>query len=396
MHWKRAPGVSIVSVPAGHEIAVRDFLATSPEAHFAELDVFPDRQSVVLNDPKATNQWHHPLIGSTNAWTVAGGSPSIRVAIVDDPFQMDHPDLAPHVVPGWNVSLHQAVTASSGLGHSTLAAGLIAAVTGNAVGVAGLTRCSILPVAAPDYSISQIHNAIIWAADHGARVVNVSWNVAHSPTLNAAGEYLRDRAQGIFLVSADNPRRLYSFPNHPFIIAVGMTDDRDASVSGYGDFIDLTAPGWNVYSTTIAGAYDGASGTSFAAPIVAGIAAHLLAINPSLTTAQLTNILQQSVADLGAPGWDPFFGAGRVNFAAAARAAFDTLPVSRIQQFGPRHFAAIHDPRATLQLLAFDEPGTLPRALPSVLASTNNGLVHFLVEGDLPSSSFFQLKISLP
>jgi thermitase len=89
----------------------------------------------------------------------------------------------------------------------------------------------------------------------------------------------------------------------------------------------LAAPGWNIYSTTIGSSYEYDTGTSYAAPIVAGVAATLLSINPNLTTDQLMGLLQSSADDLGAPGWDAFYGWGRLNYGRAALGAFATLPV---------------------------------------------------------------------
>src|SRR5262249_38704461 len=94
--------------------------------------------------------------------------------------------------------------------------------------------------------------------------------------------------------------------------------------------VDLSAPGVNISTTTNGGAYGAGSGTSFSAPIVAGVAALVISVNPALTPAQVTSVLEQSADDLGSPGWDPSYGWGRVNAARAVSMAggsmADTTP----------------------------------------------------------------------
>jgi hypothetical protein len=113
------------------------------------------------------------------------------------------------------------------------------------------------------------------------------------------------------------------------VVAVGATDSNDllASFSNFGTYVDLTAPGVNIVTTTAGGGYGGVSGTSFSSPIAAGVAALVLSRNPSLSAQQLVTLLEQNSDDLGALGYDPIFGWGRVNASRAVVAAGGgTLP----------------------------------------------------------------------
>ncbi|MGH7953794.1 MAG: S8 family serine peptidase, partial [Limisphaerales bacterium] len=168
--FKGARHVAALRVESGVELQAVRVLARRPNVEFAELDSFERRESFP-DDPLVTNQWHHQVLGSVQAWALSQGQSFIRVAIVDTPFQMDHPDLVPHVVNGWDVDHNIAVTNSSGIDHSTLCAGLAAAVINNDLGIAGMGNCTILPISI-NGAISEMYDAVIWAADHEVRVVN--------------------------------------------------------------------------------------------------------------------------------------------------------------------------------------------------------------------------------
>jgi subtilisin family serine protease len=394
VRWNDGCEVSAVPTGIGAEIAIRDLLLESPEVTFAELDLLADRQSLSINDPRATNQWHHAVIGTTNAWQVSPGKKTVRIGIIDDAFQMDHPDLAANVVPGWDMDRNQPITSAAGHWHSTRGAGLAAAIAGNGIGIAGVSQCAILPISGTNYTISFFYNAIVWAADHNVRVVNASWDIANSATINSAAQYLRDQIQGILLVPGENIRRQLSYVNHPYIFAVSMTDELDEDISAYGNHIDLAAPGWNIYSTTSGNGYEYDTGTSYSTPIVAGVAAALLSINPSLTTDQLIALLKTSADDLGQPGYDIFYGSGRLNYKRAALAAFATLPVSRINQVGPRTVTVPQMPNAQYQLGRAPDPAG-PWNPIQALITTNENVIRF-EDPDSNLSSFYRVQVTLP
>ena len=322
--FKGLEKVRVLRVEEGREWEAVLALRQRKDVAFAELDTYQERQ-FKPNDPLRSNQWHHPVIGSFEAWNYSRGEPFVRIAIVDAPFQMNHPDLAAQTDAGWDAVDEVPVTSSSGIEHSTICAGMAAAGINNMVGVAGAGNCRLVPINI-NGALSEMHNAVVWAADHGIRVVSISWTGGNSDTVNEAGEYLRTKARGVLVMAGVNGTGFLDYTNQPSIYCISMTDAADNMRSRFGNHIDLAAPGWDVYSTTIGGGYRFDTGTSYATPLVAGIAGVLLGINPILTGDEAMELLKDTAQDFGSTGWDQFFGWGRVNFGAAAVAARATVP----------------------------------------------------------------------
>jgi subtilisin family serine protease len=293
------------------------------DVEFAELDTFEERQ-FMPNDPQITNQWHHAVIGSFRAWDHGLGSRRVHIAIVDKPFQTDHPDLAPNVVPGWDIVANAPIKPSADNFHSTMCAGIAAAVINNGKGVAGVANCAILPINI-NGAISEMYNATIWAADHGIRVVNISWSGANTDTLEAAGRYLKTKSGGILAMpSLDGSGRL-NWTNQPDIYCISMTDAADNLRSRFGPHVDFAAPGFKIFSTAPGGGYAYGTGASYSAPLFAGVVAALFSINPVLGPDDAIAILKRTAFQPGQSPWNEFFGWGRINFAAAAAAASEPI-----------------------------------------------------------------------
>ncbi len=323
--FRNAAHVTALRVEPLREVDAIQALRERDDVEFAELDLFESRE-LQPDDPLISSQWHHQVIGSFAAWGYSLGEPSIRIAIVDTPFQMDHPDLAAHTDPGWDVVNGVTIESSAGIDHSTISAGMAAAVIGNGAGVAGASNCRILPINI-DGAISEMYDAVIWAADHDVRVVNISWTGADSDTLNAAGAYLKTKARGILAMPGVNGSGFLDYPNQPNICCISMTDAADNVRSRFGNHIDFAAPGWEIFSTTTNSSYTAATGTSYATPLFCGVVATLFSINPALSADDVIQILKSSAIDLGSPGWDQYYGFGRINFAGAAAAAAASRPV---------------------------------------------------------------------
>jgi subtilisin family serine protease len=274
------------------------------------------------NDPKYFDQWHLPRIHMPEAWTTSTGASSVMVAIIDSGVEPTHPDLAAKLVTGWNFLTGTSDTTDQ-VGHGTAVAGTLAALSDNGIGVAGVSwRSPILPVTVVDMSehaaYSDIAAGIQYAADRGARIINVSiGGEAPSATLQTAVDYASARGALVF-AAAMNSASLT--PNYPAAcsgaVAVAATDPTNhlATFSNFGDWITLAAPGVDILTTSMGGGYGYWSGTSFASPIAAGVAALLLAVQPNLTNAQLVQLLVQTA--------DPLGGSLRmVNAAGAVQAA---------------------------------------------------------------------------
>lgn len=313
--------VHLVDVPAGQERAIVRRLAGHPHIRFAEVDERVEL-SLTVNDPYYGSQWHLPKINAPTAWDASTGG-NVTIAILDtgtDP----HPDLS--LVAGWNFYDNNSNTADVH-GHGTAVAGTAAAIGNNAEGVAGVAwSANIMPMRISDTSgygyWSAVAQALNWSADNGARVANISYMVSGSSTVQQAASYFRSRG-GVVAAAAGNTGGDAGMPNTGVILTVSATDSNDvrASWSTYGAVVDIAAPGVGIVTTARGGWYTSGSGTSFAAPIVAGVAALVIARRPDLTATQIEEVLLLSATDLGAVGNDPYYGAGRVDAAAAVQRA---------------------------------------------------------------------------
>ena len=212
-------------------------------------------------------------------------------------------------------------------GHGTHVAGIAAAVVNNSVGVAGVAGgAKIMPVkvlGSNGYGYStDIIEGIIWVADNGADVINLSLGMYdYSQAIQDAVNYAYNK--GIVIVAAAGNDNI-SYPSYPAacsnVISVAAIRQNlaKASFSNYGSTIDIAAPGENIYSTTYNGSYGYMNGTSMASPFVAGVAALILSTNPAYTPNQVETLITSTAIDLGTTGRDDVFGAGLVNVSLSA------------------------------------------------------------------------------
>ena len=321
-------------------------------------------------------------IEAVEAWGIEPGSDTIIVGVLDGGLNVKHPDIAARVwinageipgndkdddangyiddVNGWAFANNQededwpgAANVYDGLGHGTNVAGIIGAIGGNEIGVAGVARCRIMPVKVLNDSNWGYYSwwaaGIRYAVDNGARIINLSLggengNVA---SLRSAVEYALAHNVALVASMGNERRALAQYPAaFPGVIAVGATgpddqwvrsfpwDDTDTKGSNFGTHISLCAPGNIIYGLhhSSNGNYDSYwSGTSQAAPHVAGVCALLLAQDPSRKPADLKRLLvdgaedQVGDASLDTPGFDTHYGFGRLNALRSLRAG---LPVA--------------------------------------------------------------------
>jgi hypothetical protein len=326
-----------IRVPASALDAVKRRLERRPEVKFVELNYVFD-PALQPNDTEYPAQWHLPRIQAPQAWDITQGKAGAVVAILDSGVEATHPDLVGKLVAGYNTYANSADT-SDAYGHGTEVAGAAGAYTNNALGIAGVASgAPIMPVRVTDATgratSASIANGILWAADHGARVVNISFGgVAGNATIRAAAEYAFNH--GTLVVAASgNCACADPTPDNPFILSVSASDESDspAYFSSVGPYVDLSAPGTNIWTTAKFGLYLSDSGTSLASPIVAGVAGLMFSANPLLTPALATQMMEATAVDPGGAGYTESMGYGRVNAAAAVLAATtyvaptDTVP----------------------------------------------------------------------
>lgn len=238
----------------------------------------PDGANEQVNIPNdllfSQYQWNLPVIETNRGWDLSKGSEDVIIAVIDTGVDLQHSDLDGQLVEGYNI-VEKDKQPLDDVGHGTHVAGIIGALVNNGEGVAGVSWYNkIMPVKALDGSGSgttyAVAEGIIWATDHGAKVINMSLgNYADSQFLHDAVKYAYDR--DVVLVAAsgnDNTERPGYPAAYPEVLAVAATDSNQkrAEYSNYGDYIDVAAPGTNIASTFPGNQYAALSGTSMASP----------------------------------------------------------------------------------------------------------------------------------
>lgn len=246
--------------------------------------ITPGGQSTV-NDPYFHEQWALSRIKVSSLWQVTSGQPETIVAIVDTGIDGNHEELKGKVVA--EVNFTDSFTAHDDNGHGTHIAGILVSSSNNNLGVAGLapeTRLLNVKVADDTGSCqaAAVAKGIIWAVDNGASVINISLELSQpSLELEKAVDYAW--TSGVLVVAAagnDGGGQLTYPACYENSVAVAATkqDDTLAPLSNHGDWVDVAAPGFYIYSTLPENSYGYKSGTSFATAYVSGLAALLFGI----------------------------------------------------------------------------------------------------------------------
>ncbi|KUO72006.1 MAG: peptidase [Desulfosporosinus sp. BRH_c37] len=298
-------------------------------------------------DPLFRDQWSMLRANVPGAWDMGATGQGMTIAIVDTGVALNHPDLKDNLISGYNAITKSEAPSSyqDNNGHGTHVAGIAAAERNN-VGIIGVAyQAKIMPIKAMD-SFGEgyddtIAAGIVWAADHGAKIINLSLgaeNVTH-PTdmLKQSVAYAVNK--GCLLVAAagnydseseENPG--VSYPaSDPDVLAVVATDQNNnlADYSVTGPEVDLAAPGDSITSDWVTKTkrpgYVTESGTSMAAPFVAGEAALIWSQHPAWSRDQVIQVLEAGVKDLGVSGRDNNYGYGLVDVKLAVALANQTL-----------------------------------------------------------------------
>jgi len=288
------------------------------------------------NDPYWSLQWGPKKIAADWAWNATTGSHGVLVAVLDTGIDYAHPDLAANYQSGGLNWAYNNSDPRDDFGHGTHCAGIIAASINNSLGVAGLAQVRIMAEKVLDSggggNWEWLAQGIIHATDQGARVISMSLGGGEdSGLVHDAVRYAY--SHGVLLVAAagNSASRVKSYPAaYDEVVAVAAIDEYDnpAAFSNWGEWIELAAPGVDIYSTMptyhvtmndygFSQNYASMSGTSMACPHVSGVAALVLTKYSNMSVEHLRMHLRYTVDDLGDPGFDLHYGYGRLNARSA-------------------------------------------------------------------------------
>jgi len=366
-------GVEVVAFPGNRGLA-RAALSNDPRVRFAEPDATATPQETIPDDPYfprgtysiKSGAWGWYQTHVTQAWDLTSGAPSTVIAILDTGLKPEGLDFGGQLVPGHDVLDGSADTQSGAGNHGTYVAGVAGLAMGTGSGGAGYCPgCRIMPVQVGSDSGATYANmaaGIVWAADHGARVINLSWaGTSPSSTLAEAVAYARGKGALVFAAAGnsncDCPTYPAATPGVIGVAGVGMSGAK-AGDSNYGSWVDVAAPEGNMTAwPSINGApgYAPVGGTSVAAPAAAGVAGLLFSAAPLASADAVERALQDSAAPLGFT-----VAHGEVD----AMAALTALGLSAPQATGapiafsaPRVLVQSNGENAVAPLLAPPQPG---------------------------------------
>lgn len=289
----------LVSVDPSRRAQALAALRGSTAVSSASREIVSGATDVDPNDTDWPEQWGLRLVGFPRVWTQTRGSSRLIVAVVDTGVDPAQPDLRGALVPGYDFANSDADPRDDH-GHGTAVAGVIAARSDNREGVAGIcSSCSIMPVKVLDSRGSGddtvIAAGIVWAVDHGARVINLSLGGPGTTSeLDGAVAYAVRKGAVVVGAAGNSGTSTPFYPAaSPGAISVAATtvSDHGYPWSNFGSWVNVAAPGCNV-APVLSGGYGTFCGTSSATPVVAGLAALELSLNPTASSAAVTQALE--------------------------------------------------------------------------------------------------------
>jgi subtilisin family serine protease len=316
----------------------KDALSLESQVKYVQPDYYrqyidPPVVTSISPDAQLTSQvipWGVDRIDADRAWRYSTGD-GVKVGIIDTGVDRDHPDLVANIKGGFNTiaptpQYPDPRDFEDDHGHGTHCAGIIGAEH-NTIGVVGVAPDAWLYCVKAFNSggsgyTSDCVEAIEWCIKNKMQVISMSWgSYSNDPVLEeiCAAAW----ARGIVLVAAAGNEGYYTPDLYPAaytsVMAISATNSSDNLPwwSNYGEEIELAAPGVTIYSTYLGGGYANMSGTSMACPHVSGTAALVIAIHPLWSNRTVRGVLCRSAEDLGAPGWDIYYGYGLVDAEAA-------------------------------------------------------------------------------
>ena len=314
-----------------------------------QYEISNGRFTPLTNDPYYDDQYALDMMNIPEAWTVTEGSSEVLIAIIDTGIDTDHQEFIGRISP-LSYNSRTKMTVESSLshieddnGHGTHVAGVIGANKNNNVGISGIVQQSMLliikannaddPLTLDDESDNfmdaSIAEGIHYARIHGADIINLSLGTS---SINALTRDAVEAAisAGIIVVGAsgnDGDSTRYYPASYPGVISVGSVDSNRirSSFSNFNEALDIVAPGEGIVTTGLNNSYFSVSGTSLAAPQIAGVFGLLVSAYPTFTSTQIMELLINSTVDLGTLGYDIYYGYGLVDAANALSIDYITV-----------------------------------------------------------------------
>jgi len=305
-----------LAVPATAMAAPAGVLAAGPAA------AVPPAATPTRYDSARDEQWQLRELDAKSAWQLSTGK-GVTVAVIDSGVDGSHPDLVGQVLPGIDLVRRSGDGRVDPVGHGTTVAALIAGRSDDDEGVVGLApKAKILPIRVLDekntyHDTLVVANAVRWAVDHGARVINLSLGVRDVVVVACTGNRTKS-----------DPPDVWYPAREPGVLAVaGLERDTDELWSGSVTGVEtaLAAPATGLIGAKPGPGYWLVQGTSFAAPMVAATAALIRSRFPDLSAANVVNRLISTARDLGPAGRDDSFGFGRIDPVGALTADVGTV-----------------------------------------------------------------------
>ena len=369
----RANKLGFIDIAVPHDTNLEEFvllLKSSNDFESVDYNGFGESHSFTPNDIKLGDQWYLSYIKAFDAWDLTTGSASIKVAILDTGMDFLHEDIGYGNDGYKNIDetlgknyLDPNASVNTGWKHGTEVGGVLGAKSNNTIGIAGIsggngstsgvTMIPMMVCVMEDKPSSEyVQHAIIDAVDNGARIINMSFGVTQTNGIQGAIAYAVQN-NVVLVASSGNIDNLLKplgvgYPaRHQEVIAVGAVVQEDTLRwyrSERGPELDIVAPGAGMWTTTLNNGYRSTQGTSFAAPIISGIAALVLSVNPHLTGQQVRNIIESTAQKIspedsyGVPiyeydsvqgrhngTWNEEMGYGLVDAHASVQAALETI-----------------------------------------------------------------------
>lgn len=296
------------------------------------------KQLAKPGDPKAKEQYHLSLLKIADAQKLAGKN-KVTVAVIDTGVDKNHPELRGTFTKNSYNVLNPMYQTKPDV-HGTHVTGIISSKKGNEIGGYGVNpNVNILSVDVfdrtglftSDYTIAE---GILYAVEHGAKVINLSLGSYYPSTVvEEAVQIALNKGVTIVAAAGNDGADVANYPAaYEGVISVGAVDKNKklSYFSTYGPSLDIVAPGENIYAPIYdlekKSSFETLSGTSMASPMVAGVASLLLSKYPNLKPEQIEYILEHTATDLGVKGYDHKYGSGLVNPVAALKYDIKKLP----------------------------------------------------------------------